>query len=79
MDIYTVTIVNLEPCVDIAPWTAAFSSRERAEEFLHEALKIIGDSDRWHVSMDSGELDDTSYLEALRLDISTQRQVLSAA
>lgn len=74
MDIYTVTIINLEPCSSATPWTAAFSSRELAVNFLHKAQGIIGDSDCWCISMDSGELNDSSYLEEIRLIISTKRQ-----
>lgn len=68
------TLINSDPRSDPNPWTASFSSREKADAFFQRARKAIGDSADWHVYWDSVEIDDTFLLDAIAFDIATKRQ-----
>lgn len=65
MKVWTVTIVNMQDIPDAEPWTASFSTYEKARAFRDaiDALCILyGISNTIYVSMDSGSIDDIRYI-----------------
>lgn len=68
----SVTIVSVldHPC-NYTPRTAVFSNRDAAENFKNSVealLEFKGQSDYYHVSIDSGTVDSESYLEVFEMD-----------
>lgn len=61
----SVTIWSTEN--DMVPWTSVFTTREKATTFKDQAEQIIKDKG-WSlfVTIDSGKVDDTSYLNWLK-------------
>lgn len=68
----SVTIVSVldHPC-NYTPRTAVFSNRDAAENFKNSVEALLeskGQSDYYHVSIDSGTVDSESYLEVFEMD-----------
>lgn len=68
----SVTIVSVldHPC-NYTPRTAVFSNRDAAENFKNSVEALLeskGQSDYYHVSVDSGTVDSESYLEVFDMD-----------
>lgn len=69
----SVTVVSVldHPC-NYTPRTAVFSSKDAAENFKNSVEALLeskGQSDYYHVSIDSGTVDSESYLEIFKLDL----------
>ena len=61
----SVTIWSCEN--DMDPWTSVFTTREKAEAFKDQSEQIIEDKGLPLVAtIDSGEIDDISYLDWLK-------------
>lgn len=68
----SVTVVSVldHPC-NYTPRTAVFSNRDAAENFKNSVdalLESKGQSEYYHVSIDSGTVDSESYLEVFEMD-----------
>lgn len=65
--IFTVTVDNrMEE--DFEPWTAAFDSRNRAEEFMDSIRDLIPAEHKahWRITLDVGLLNGAYYLDAMK-------------
>lgn len=73
--IYTVAITNIiQP--DCMPWISSFSSREKANAFIAEAEERISSVGAEHlltVTLDSGRLNSTNYLDEIVETYSMER------
>lgn len=72
----SVTVVSVldHPC-NYTPRTAVFSSGDAAENFKNSVEALLeskGQSEYYHVSIDSGTVDSESYLEMLEMDFDNE-------